>query len=385
MFQSVQVTRTYKYKLYLSKRNKHLHHQINIAGLIYNHCIALHRRYYRLIGKHLNQFKLMKHITKLKKRSKYAHWNKVGSQAIQDIIQRIEKAYKLFFRNLERGIKTSPPGFKKVKKYKSYTLKQSGWKLLDGNKIKIGTKTYKYTNSRELPANIKTLTIKRDPLGSCWLCFSVKEQIEIPVRQGNSSVGYDFGLKTFLVGSDGSSYAAPLYYHQLQQELVKAQKNLSSKQKGSNNRHKAKENLYRIHQKIYNLRRDYFFKLAHELTNKYDYIFLEDLNLKGMHRLWGKKVSDLGNATFVNILQHIATSKGTEIVFINRFYPSSKTCHVCKAVNNDLTLKDRTWTCSSCNTTHDRDLNAAINIHLEGASSIGLGNVRPALIEAVSA
>jgi len=139
-----------------------------------------------------------------------------------------------------------------------------------------------------------------------------------------------------------------------------------------------------IHQKIVNLRQDYFFKLAHELTNKYDYIFLEDLNMKGMQRMWGRKVADLSHAGFVNILQHVAQLKGTKVFFINRYYPSSKTCHVCQAINHNLDLSIRSWTCA-CGVTHDRDENAAVNILMEGASSIGLGDVRPANTEAVSA
>ncbi len=140
----------------------------------------------------------MKHIAKLRKLPKYSHWKEVGSQTIQDIIQRIKKAYQLFFRNLKHGIKASPPGFKKVKKYKSITLKQSGWKLLEDNKIKMGKRIYKYIKSREVEGDIKTVTIKRDLLGALWLCFSVKQEISIPDRQGNISVGYDFGLNTFL-------------------------------------------------------------------------------------------------------------------------------------------------------------------------------------------
>ena len=99
--------------------------------------------------------------------------------------------------------------------------------------------------------------------------------------------------------------------------------------------------------------------------------------------MWGKKVSDLSHASFVSILQHVAMLKGKEVVFINRYYPSSKTCHACKTVNKDLLLSDRIWTCT-CGETHKRDENAAINIHMEGASSIGLGDVRPAYTEAVS-
>ena len=91
--------KTYCFKLYHAKRNKKLHKLINIAGIIYNHCIALHKRYYRLFGKSLNVYALQKHLTKLKKLEKYSHWKLLGSQAIQDITQRIDKGYKLFFRN----------------------------------------------------------------------------------------------------------------------------------------------------------------------------------------------------------------------------------------------------------------------------------------------
>ena len=115
--------KTYKLKLYQHKRNKYLHYSINASASIYNHCIALHKRYYKMFGKHLNQYCLMKHIAKLRKRIKY--WQKVGSPAVQDIIQRIEKAYKLFFKQHKKG--TRPHSFKKRRKYKSFTLKQQGY------------------------------------------------------------------------------------------------------------------------------------------------------------------------------------------------------------------------------------------------------------------
>lgn len=171
------LTKTYKFKLYRAKQNKHLHQQIDIAGLIYNHCIALHRRYYRLFGKSLSQYDLMKHLTKLKKLPRYAHWNLVGSQAIQDIAQRIDRAYKLFFGNLKRKVKTAPPSFKKVKKYTSFTLKQAGWKLLEGNRVYIQGRIYKYSKSRAIPTGVKTVTVKRDTLGNLWLYFVVEEEI----------------------------------------------------------------------------------------------------------------------------------------------------------------------------------------------------------------
>ncbi|MFN8487539.1 MAG: transposase [Caldilineaceae bacterium] len=372
--------RTYKFKLYQSKKNKHLHQQIDIAGLIYNHAIALHRKYYKLTGKSLNQYELMKHITKLKKLPKYNHWHLVGSQAIQDIVQRIDKAYKLFFGNLKRKVRTSPPGFKKVKKYSSFTLKQAGWKLLDGNRVYIQGRVYKFFKSRELPTDIKTVTVKRDTLNNLYLYFVVEEEAsQVDQAMTGNSAGFDFGLKTFLTTSDGHELASPLYYRQALAALQTAQRAMSRKIKGSNNWKKAKANVARLYQTVVNRRRDWFFKLAHELTDQYDHLFFEDLNMKGMQALWGRKVSDLARSEFMGILGYVASTKNKVIHLVDRFYPSSKTCADCGQVYHDLKLSDRRWVCAGCGVIHDRDHNAALNIHRVGASTLGLEVVRPAL------
>lgn len=373
----MNIVRTYKFKLYRAKKNRYLHQQIDIAGLIYNHCIALHRRYYRLTSKRVSQYDLMRHLTKLKKLPRYAHWNLVGSQAIQDIVQRIDRAYKLFFGNLKRKIKTAPPGFKKVKRYSSFTLKQAGWKALDGNRVYIQGRIYKYSKSRDIPANVKTVTVKRDTLDNLWLYFVVEEEIDQnhQAMTGNSA-GFDFGLKTFLTTSDGQEIVSPLYYRQAMNALRKAQRHLSSKVKGSHNWRKAKATVARIHQTVVNRRRDWFFKLAHELTDKYDHLFFEDLNMKGMQALWGCKIGDLARSEFMGILQYVATVKGKVVRFVNRFYPSSKTCSDCGHVQHGLSLSDRHWVCVGCGVIHDRDHNASVNIHREGASSLRLGDRR---------
>jgi putative transposase len=356
-----------------------LHRQIGAAGRIYNHCIALHKRYYKLTGKKLNQYALMKHLTKLKKLPRYADWNCVGSQAIQDIVQRIDRAYTLFFRNLERGIKTAPPGFKKVVKYKSFTLKQAGYRLLDGNRIYLQGQIYKFAKSREIDGNIKTLTVKRDQLGNLYLYFAVETETQNEAPKTGKSAGFDFGLKTFLTGSDGMVIESPLFYRRALKDVRKAHGRLSWKVKGSHNRQLAKDHLNRVYQRIDNLRQDFFFKLAHELTDKYDQLFFETLNLKGMKRLWGRKVSDLAFRTFLNILCHVADAKGKVVHFIDRFYSSSKTCSDCGHVYQDLNLRQRIWACPGCGVIHDRDLNAAVNIYREGASSLGVGEVSLAL------
>lgn len=372
--------KTYKFKLYRQKKNKYLHQQINIAGLIYNHCIALHRKYYRLTGKSLNKYVLMKHLTKLKGLAKYSHWSMVGSQACQDVADRIDKAYSLFFGNLKRKVRTSPPGFKKVRKYSSFTLKQAGWKLLESNKIRIQGKVYKFSKSRDIPAGIKTVTIKRDSLGNLYLYFVVDEgeSRNNQAMTGNSA-GFDFGLKTFLTTSNGDEIESPLYYRQAMSELKIAQQNLARKVKFSGGWKKAKMIVTRIHQRVVNKRRDWFFKLAHALTDCYDHLYFEDLSMKGMQALWGRKVTDLARSEFMGILKYVASVKGKTIGLVDRFYPSSKTCFDCGYIHKDLKLSDRRWVCPDCGTIHDRDINAALNIHREGASSRRLGDVRPAL------
>jgi putative transposase len=365
--------KTLKFKLYEHKRNKHLKRTINASGVIYNHCIALHKRYYRMWGKHLSCAKLQSHVAKMRKRKEF--WQLVGSQAVQDICQRIEKAYQLFFKHNKKGVR--PPGFKKVKKYKSFTLKQAGYKFLGGNRVKIGLRVYQFWKSRELEGKVKTLTIKRTPLGELFMVIVVDEgsKPEIEVKTGKIA-GFDFGLKTFLTCSDGSVTESPQFLKQSLNGIKKASKHHSTKLKGSVNRERARKNLVRKHEDITHRRRDWFWKLAHELTSKFDVLCFETLNLKGMQRLWGRKISDLAFGEFLQILEWVAKKKNKQIVFIDRWYPSSKTCSNCGQVLENLDLSVREWRCLGCQSVNGRDENAARNIQMVGASTIGLGDVR---------
>jgi putative transposase len=321
--------RTYVFKLYRAKKNKHLNKKINIAGSIYNHLIALLRRYYRMFKKGIPVNRIQLHITKLKKTKRYAFWNNLGSQAIQDIAQRIDRAYKLFFNNLKRGVRTSPPGFKKVRKYRSFTLKQAGYKLSGDNEVTIMGRKYKFFKSREIKEKIKILTIKRDALGDFRLYFVTNEEIQPIEARSGESVGLDFGLKTFLTMSDGKKIESPLFMRQASNKLKKLSRKLSSKKRGSKNRTKARLNLAREHRRIANRRRDWHYKRALDLARRYAFIFVEDLNIKAMQRLWGRKISDLGHAQFLNILNWEMRKNGCQGTKIDRFYPSSKTCSAC--------------------------------------------------------
>ena len=357
--------KTFKFKLYQHKRNRYLKRTINAAGVIWNHCIALHKRYYRMWGKHLNVNQLQRHIAKLRKRKPF--WQLVGSQAVQDICQRIEKAYQLFFKHHDKGVK--PPSFKKVRRYKSFTLKQAGYKFLGGNRLKIGKRVYQYWNSREIEGTIKTVTAKRTPLGELFITVVVDASIEVVKSETGKTAGFDFGLKDFLTCSEGYKIQSPQFFKQGLKAIKKANRELSRKQKGSANRERARLHLVRCHEKIRHQRRDWFWKLAHSLTDQYDVLYFETLNLKGMQRLWGRKVNDLAFGEFLEILQWVALKKSKQVVFIDPWYPSSKTCSACGHVLDTLDLKTREWDCPSCDTHHDRDENAATNIKAVGATS----------------
>jgi putative transposase len=366
--------KTYQFKLYQHKRNKHLHSTINAASNIYNHCIAIHKRYYRLFGKHLNKNKLMKHIAKLRNKNEY--WQLVGSQSVQDIVQRIDRAYQLFFKHYKKGVR--PPNFRKRIKYKSITLKQAGYKFLEANQLKIGKRVFKFWKSREIEGKIKTITIKRNPLKELFV-FVVTDHIDsqVSTMTGNSA-GFDFGCKIFLTCSEGFEVQSPLFLKQSFKELRLASCNHSRKKKRSNNREKARSHLVRVHEKITNRRRDWFWKLAHRLTDKFDYLFFETLNLKGMKRLWGRKISDLAFAEFLKIIDFVATKKGKVVSYIDRWYPSTKECSQCHFVLDKLPLDIRNWICPnpSCNARHGRDDNASRNIKRAGSLSLGLDSVR---------
>ena len=363
--------KTYQFKLYQHKRNRHLHSAINAASNIYNHCIALHKRYYRMFGKSLNKNQLQKHIARRRKKNNY--WLLVNSQAVQDITDRIERAYKLFFKHHKKGVR--PPNFRKRIKYKSFTLKQSGYKLLSENKIKIGKRVYKFWKSRELQGSVKTVTIKRNPLGELFM-FVVTDFVDkkSTFMTGNSA-GFDFGLRTFLTCSDNSEIQSPLFLKQSLKKLQVASRNHSRKKKRSNNKEKARKHLVRTHKKVVNRRTDWFWKLAHRLTDKFDDLFFETLNLKAMQRLWGRKISDLALREFLKILEFVAQKKGKIVSYIDRWCPSTKTCNNCNHVLDKLSLDIRNWICSNCFSNNRRDFNASCVIHRVGASTLRLGDV----------
>lgn len=169
--------KSYKFKLYKSKKQHKLHNRVHVAGQIYNHVIALHKRYYRLTGNYIPKYQLTKHIAKMK-RNKHSEWKVVSSQAIQNIVFRIDYGYQKFFRKENKR----PPMFRKIKKFKSFTLTQAGWKLGDGYII-IGKQKFRYFNSIDIQGMPKQLHVKRDALGDFYIVVVTNFQENNPLKK----------------------------------------------------------------------------------------------------------------------------------------------------------------------------------------------------------
>lgn len=207
------------------------------------------------------------------------------------------------------------------------------------------------------------MTIKRDKFGDIYVYIVTDaENFKIETRTGEI-VGFDFGLKNFLTASDGKIISSPLFFSKNSKLIAKANKNLSHKKKGSNNRRRAKISLVRIYKKTANQRKDFHFKLSRKLCIKYEKIFIEDLNLKGMQKIFGKKINDLAFGEFIKILKYQAKKFGVEVSEVDRFFASSQICSQCGEKNSEVkNLKIREWICPKCGTKHNRDVNAAKNI-----------------------
>lgn len=381
--------KTYKFKLYSSKRNRKLHRQIDAAGLTYNHCIALHKRYYRLFHKYLNKYKLQKHLAKLKKSPKFSYLTEYGSQAVQNVTERIGFGYKKFFEKQNK----KPPKFRKLHKCKSITLKQAGWKLDEANHaIVINGQKYRYHKSRDIDGVVKTVTVKRDMVGDIYIFLACNvEQNKVIPRLGES-IGFDFCLKKrFLVApTEENDIDMPMFFKRNRRKLRNAQKRLSRKLE-ANVDHYAKgrrggrvpvwrrplkqcSNIQRgfkevahLHRKVANQREAYHWALAQELCGKYAVICLESLNMKWMQKGHGKKVGDYGFSNFVRILRYVASRTGTTVVQVDRLFASSQLCYECGYKNKIVkNVNVEEWNCPECGAHHNRDRNAAKNILREG-------------------
>lgn len=236
---------------------------------------------------------------------------------------------------------------------------------------------------RPLPdgASIRNVTLTRDIDGTLYasVCYEITVSKDTAIREAviNNDqtfidsllfLGLDYSQKHFYVDSNGEKANYPFFYRQMEEKLAKEQRKLSLMVYGSNNYYKQKKKVDKLHKKIRNQRLDFINKEVYYLVTHYDVIVVEDIDLRAMGSCLslGKNLHDIGFGTFRTKLKVKLEDKGSVLVKIDRWYPSTKTCHCCGCKNDDIDLNTETWDCPECGKHHDRDENAAINIREEG-------------------
>jgi putative transposase len=237
-------------------------------------------------------------------------------------------------------------------------------------KFKCSNEHKEYLNKYKI--NIKSATLSKTKSGDYFLSILIDGDLTKKLKDANNIIAIDLGIKDFIVDSNGNRYENIKIKRNNKNKLIKLNRNLSKKQKGSKNKEKARIKLAKYNNKLNNIKENYLHRVTNQLLNENQVIVMEDLNVKGMmknHNL-AKSIQELSLYRFKEILKYKAEWYGRDIIEINRFFPSSKLCSTCGTKNDKLTLKDREWTCTSCNTVHDRDVNAAFNILNEGKRTL---------------
>lgn len=330
---------------------------LNEACFVWNHALALQKRYYKIYGKYISKYRMQGHFRKRISR------NLLHSQTVEEILERQNIAYQRFFNRIARR----SPKFKKSQDFSSIVFRQGGYSL-NGNVLTINriNKRFKFSKSRTYEGTIKRLILKRSHLREYYIVMLIDKPVQkIRKTHNGASVGIDFGLKKYMTLSDGLIVDNPQFLKVGLKSLHRKSRNLSKCVHGSRNYDRKRLDIDRFYEKVVNQRNDFQWKLAHHLCQQYDRIFIEDLNLSGMAKLWGRKMSDLAHGEFLFKLQYVATKYDVQIHKINRFYPSSRIC-TCGYLNSNLQVRERTWICPECGTFHKRDLLAANNILRQG-------------------
>ena len=371
--------RAIKIRLYPNKEQERaINELLGCYRFVYNYMLALKQNEYKENNINLSLNDLSKYFFgTLCKDEKYQWLKGQNANVMQQAIRQMSTAYDRFFK-----LHTGFPKFKSKKNKQSalFSINAISKKnIFKERKITL-IKSLKDIKFRCSDLYFKRLQIYKDKIRSATLSKTKSGKyflsIRIDISQGeyikfdktNKQVGIDLGIKDFVITSDGKKFENVQFFKKSENKIKKLQKQLSRKVKGSNNRNKQRIKIAKAFEHLVNQRENYIHYVVNELLMKYDSIFMEDLNVRGMlkNRKLAKAIQDVGFFKFKTILQSKALINDKQVVLIDRYFPSSKICLCCSYKNKDLKLSDRFWTCPQCGKIHDRDINAAKNILNEG-------------------
>ena len=371
--------RAVKIRLYPNKTQEQtLNKVLGCYRFVYNQMLALKQEVYisesKSIG--LNDLSKYFHGTLLKD-EQYSWLKEQNTKVMKQAIRQMLTAYDRFFKQHN--------GYPKFKTKKD---KQSALFPIDAiskrnefterkitltqplKDIRFRCSDLYFNRMQRHKEGIRSATLSKTKSGNYFLSILIDLPQEEIVKFGRISknVGIDLGVKDFVITSDGEKFENKHFFIKQEVKIAKLQRQLSKKQKGSNNRNKQRIKIAKAFEKFTNQKNDYIHNVVNELLTYYDTVFMEDLNVQGIlknHKL-AKAIQEIGFYRFREVLEDKARNNYKKVVFVDRFYPSSKTCSNCGYINKKLTLHNREWICPICGEHHDRDLNAAVNILHEG-------------------
>lgn len=360
--------RTYKYRLYPTREQAiALDYQLNEARSLYNAALQERREAWRMCGMARNYYD---QANQLKEIRDAGYLDLANFSACQDVLRRIDKTFKAFFRRIQSGERVGYPRFKSRDRFDSYTFPVwgDGCHLTDAGRVRVqGVGSIKLKMHRPLTGEIKTLTLKREA-GKWYACFS--QVIDTPLRIPQpGAVGIDVGLNSFAALSTGELIDNPRNLKAGLGRLRRCQRKVARRKKGGNGRRKAVRLLQKAHAHVRNQRADFQHKLSRRLVNTYGLIAVEDLNIKALSRsMLARSVSDAAWGAFLSKLAYKVEETGGELVRVNP-NGTSQVCSSCGCLPDvPKTLADRIHSCPSCGLVIDRDVNAARNILRLGLS-----------------
>lgn len=359
---------SHKYRAYpTAAQQELLARTFGCARFVWNTILDWRSKEYSLNGAKINYAKSTARLTEIKQMPEFAWLYDVSNVALQQALRNQDRAFNNFFSG--RG---KYPKFKSKNDRQAIRPMSNAFRLKDGELcVAKSDEPLRFVKTRELPEKITSVTVSRDKAGRYFVAFQ-GESPKGKLPEKGTSVGLDLGLSSFMVTSSWVSVPAPKMYRKYQKKIARLQRSFSRKEKGGANRRKAQLKVARAHARVADSRNDFLHKLSTSLIRENQTVVVEDLNTEGMRQnpYLAKSISDASWGEFVRQLEYKAAWHGRTLVKINRWFPSSQLCSECGHRDGKKGLGIRQWTCSRCGATHDRDINAAKNIHTAGLAEI---------------